>query len=235
MNSYFPDRQHIESIRRALWAEPGLGRLPVMVGAGMSRNANPLRPGRAAMPTWEDLITVMIDLLYPPSLATERRREDLKGQAKATSAAQRLAEEFTAAFGRAALDDLVLHAIPDADFGPGQLHRLLLELPWADVLTTNYDTLLERAAAGGLGQHYSVVRTVEEISAAARPRIVKLHGSFPSSRPFILTDEDFRTYPRRFAPFRQFGSANSYGKRSLSDWLFWGRSELSLLDRLGSR
>jgi hypothetical protein len=77
----------------------------------------------------------------------------------------------------------------------------LLELPWADVLTTNYDTLLERSAASGLGQHYSVVRTVEEISIAMRPRIVKLHGSFPSSRPFILTEEDFRTYPRRFAPF----------------------------------
>ena len=37
--------------------------------------------------------------------------------------------------------------------------------------------------------------------AAARPRIVKLHGSFPSTRPFVLTEEDFRTYPRRFAPF----------------------------------
>jgi hypothetical protein len=119
MNSYFPDRQHVESVRRALWAEPGLGRAAVMVGAGMSRNADPLRPGRAAMPTWEELIMVMIDRLYPSSPATERRREDLKRQARATSAAQRLAEEFTAAFGRAALDDLVLHAIPDADFAPG--------------------------------------------------------------------------------------------------------------------
>jgi len=201
MNSYLPDRQHIESIRRALWAEPGLGQAAVMVGAGMSRNADRVRPGRAAMPTWEDLIFVMIDRLYPPSPATEHRRADLKGQAKATSAAQRLAEEFTAAFGRPALDDLVLHAIPDEDFTPNQLHRLLLELPWADVLTTNYDTLLERAAFGGLGQRYSAVRIAEEISAAVRPRIVKLHGSFPSSRPFILTEEDFRTYQRRFAPF----------------------------------
>ncbi len=113
----------------------------------------------------------------------------------------RLAEEFTAAFGRGALDDLILRAIPDADFGPGPLHRMLLELPWADVLTTNYDTLLERAAPVALGQRYTVIRTPEEIATATRPRIVKLHGSFPSSRPFILTEEDFRTYPRRFAPF----------------------------------
>ena len=31
--------------------------------------------------------------------------------------------------------------------------------------------------------------------------LLKLHGSFPSNTPFILTEEDFRTYPKRFAPF----------------------------------
>lgn len=32
------------------------------------------------------------------------------------------------------------------------------------------------------------------------PRIIKLHGSFPSHRPFIITEEDYRTYPVKFAP-----------------------------------
>ena len=119
------------------------------------------------------------------------------------------------------LDDLVLRAIPGiADFAAGQLHQLL-ELPWADVLTTNYDTLLERTAAGGLGQYYSVVRTVEEISAAVRPRIVKLHGSFPSSRPFILTEEDSEP-TRDGSLLRQFGSADNNGEHSLPDRLFFG-------------
>ena len=36
---------------------------------------------------------------------------------------------------------------------------------------------------------------------AKRPRIVKLHGSFPSHLPFIVTDEDYRRYPDVFAPF----------------------------------
>ena len=199
MSSYFPDIQHVEEIRRALWTR--FGRAAVMVGAGMSRNAEPLRPDRPAMPTWGDLVTAMIDRLYPLSPATARRRTELKEQAWATSTALRLAEEFVAAFGRPALDVLVLENVPDADFAPGPLHHLLVELPWTDVLTTNYDTLLERAASGALGQHYSVIQTPEEIVIAARPRIVKLHGSFPAARPFILTEEDFRTYPQRFAPF----------------------------------
>src|SRR5205823_3937955 len=100
MDSHFPDRQHVEEIRRALWARPGLGRAAVMVGAGMSRNAEPLRPGCPAMPTWADLVLAMIDRLYPSSPATDRRRKELKEQAWATSTALRLAEEFLTAFGR---------------------------------------------------------------------------------------------------------------------------------------
>jgi hypothetical protein len=34
-----------------------------------------------------------------------------------------------------------------------------------------------------------------------RRRIVKLHGSFPSQRPFIFTEEDYRRYPDSSAPF----------------------------------
>ena len=40
-----------------------------------------------------------------------------------------------------------------------------------------------------------------EIPLGAPPRIVKLHGSLPSDFPLILTEEDYRTYPKRFAPF----------------------------------
>jgi hypothetical protein len=112
-----------------------------------------------------------------------------------------LADEFEAAFGRQQLDELLVSLIPDNDYAPGLLHTLLLQLPWADVLTTNYDTLLERAAPHILGRRYDIVRTHEEIPFAMRPRIVKLHGSFPCTRPFIISEEDFRTYPRRFAAF----------------------------------
>jgi len=201
MTPYFPDLQHVDEIRRSLWTDRALSRASVMVGAGMSRNAEPAHAGRTTMTTWSELISVMIDRLYPAGTSVERRRKELSDQAGATSTALRLAEEFSAAFGRSALDDLIVQSIPDAEFLPSSLHTLLLELPWSDVLTTNYDTLLERAAASALGQRYSVIRSPEEIATASRPRIVKLHGSFPSSRPFILTEEDFRTYPRRFAPF----------------------------------
>jgi tetratricopeptide (TPR) repeat protein len=113
----------------------------------------------------------------------------------------RAASDFEHTFGRPALDDFLLQNLPDAQFLPGDLHHSLMSLPWSDVFTTNYDTLLERTCSTVIDRRYDVVVSDKDIPGSMKPRIVKLHGSFPSQRPFIFTEEDYRTYPRRFAPF----------------------------------
>ncbi len=139
----------------------------------------------------------IVKKLYPALSGAKSDRE----QALASSGVLRLAEEYVAALGRDALDEFLIREISDESHEPGSLHRMLLELPWADVFTTNYDTLLERGSKGLADRKYEVVQTVSDIPGTRKPRIVKLHGTFPSTRPFIFTEEDFRTYPRRFAPF----------------------------------
>jgi SIR2-like domain len=74
----------------------------------------------------------------------------------------------------------------------------LLELPWSDVLTTNWDTLLERTPAG---ERPEVVRTTADLAHGRERRIIKLHGSIGTSEHFIFAEEDYRTYPTRFAAF----------------------------------
>jgi hypothetical protein len=113
--------------------------------------------------------------------------------------ALRIASEYEAAFGRRKLDLLIQCQNPDADHQPSSLHRMLMELPWSDVFTTNYDTLLERAEVPG--RSYQPVTKASELTTAFAPRIVKLHGSFPSQTPFIITEDDYRTFPAKFAPF----------------------------------
>ncbi len=113
----------------------------------------------------------------------------------------RLAEEYRTALGRPALEALIYNLVRDPEWLPGRLHHALVSLPWSDILTTNWDTLLERAAPTNVQQTYEVVRTLADIPRTRAPRIVKLHGSMPSNRPFIFTEEDYRTYPRLFAPF----------------------------------
>ena len=101
--------------------------------------------------------------------------------------------------GRAALDQFLLDHIPD-DHEPHRLHTQLLELPWSDAFTTNWDTLLERASDElSPNLRYSCVYSKADLSHADAPRIIKLHGSLPAHRPFIVTREDYRTYDKHYA------------------------------------
>ncbi len=111
----------------------------------------------------------------------------------------RLAEEYEGTFGVKDLQHTLRKLVPDDDFRPGEAHKRLLRLPWADVFTTNWDRLLERTREHASDRAYTVVRSKEDIPFSARPRIVKLHGSLRHSR-LILTDEDYRRYPSLFAP-----------------------------------
>ncbi len=141
----------------------------------------------ALPPLWGDLVRAMEIRM---GSAHNRYRDPL-----------RTAEEFKAILGLPALEGLIRELVPDEQWLPGALHKKLVALPWVDILTTNWDTLLERAASTTLGQNFETVRCLEDIATARVPRIVKLHGSLPSNRPFILSEEEYRTYPCKFAPF----------------------------------
>lgn len=169
-----------------------------MVGAGFSRNADPLSSTAQPMPGWAQMAEALCHPLYP--MDDERRKSALK-EATGTSGFLRLAQEYQAAFGTSSLNDRIRNLVPDSDYRPGDLHKRLLRLPWADVFSTNWDTLLERACTDVFDRSYDIVRTVGEIPFTMRPRIVKLHGSFPGHEPFIFTEEEYRTYPARFSPF----------------------------------
>jgi hypothetical protein len=197
MNS-FPDLHHLLRLRNDLWKTPGYGQAAVMVGSGFSLNAEPIAGENRKFPLWRDLAIGMFDKLYPAN-GSDSHHVQKRAQALAGSGGIALASEYEAAFGRQAFDQMLIASIPDHRYMPGELHRLLLELPWADVFTTNYDTLLERTPIDD--RYYQLILTAEDLPGSAHPRIIKLHGSFPSQRPFIMTAEDYRTYPRKFAPF----------------------------------
>lgn len=183
-NPPLPDLAALEQVRTRLWR----GRAAVFVGSGLSLNAFRSSPAAPPFPVWSGLTRAMATELYPTD------------PTKAPADALRLAQEYEHTMTRNTLDALLTRLIPDALYTPGPLHVSLLELPWADVLTTNYDTLLERAARRS-GRRYSPVYRPADLARTAAPRIVKLHGSFPSHTPFVLTEEDFRRYPRTHAPF----------------------------------
>lgn len=170
-----------------------------MVGAGFSRNAVPKHTGLPTAPTWPELAQAIYAKLNSNA---DGQQEGLEPEAASQSSSiLRVAQEYQSAFGRTDLHSLLQLLIRDDQFLPGSAHERLLELPWRDVFTTNWDTLLERASSSVPNRYYSFVRSADEIPLAASPRIVKLHGSIDPLTPLIVTEEDYRTYPVRFAPF----------------------------------
>ena len=192
----FRDQSHIDQVRDALWKR--YGGASVMIGSGLSRNARKTGPDAESLPTWREVGGAIHNKLYPQM---DRGSQGIEiGQMEVTDNLLRVAQEYEAAFGRLDLHRLLRQLIRDDDFTPGDAHTRLLRLPWCDVFTTNWDTLLERASDSVVECNYSVVRTIDEIPLAYGQRIFKLHGSFPAYFPLILTEEDYRTYPAKFAP-----------------------------------
>ena len=121
-------------------------------------------------------------------------------------------------FGRARLDDRLHELLGRPEFSPSETHRLLAEVAQSTplmILTTNYDTLMERALEEGQ-QPYEVVAYVSEdesksvvsysrseppqpvsqfLRIAEHTVVVRLHGpAFPQGQKrlgsYVITEED---------------------------------------------
>ena len=222
--SQIPDYATLVQLRDALHGLTGGRRAAVLVGAGYSRNATLAAGDAAAPPIWSDFEHAMSHRLYP-------------GMDVSYGNPLRMAEEFRVVHGRAALDDLIRDLVRDSAWEPGDAHQRLLALPWKDVLTTNWDTLLERSAQRTIGRRYGIVRTVGDMATAPSPRVIKLHGSLASNTLLVFTEEDYRRYPITHAPFvnlaRQVFIENELVSLGFSgedpnflQWAGWVRDEL---------
>lgn len=187
--SELQDYAALKKLAAALWQEESAYHgAAVLVGAGFSRCGGRSGTADARLPLWHDLSRVLAS-----ELKTSSGSDPL-----------RLAEEYCAYFGRQALYDLVTKEVNDLSWTPGNLHEMLLELPWSEVLTTNWDTLLERASREVHQPSYSLVSKQQDLSSVRSPRIVKLHGTINVSDDLIFTSEDYRRYPQKYAAFVNF-------------------------------
>lgn len=178
-------RMKLDTIRKHLHE----GKVSCLVGAGFSKNAE--MDDTTRMKDWFELADDFYEILY----GGKPSPQDIKYKS-----VLRLASQVESSKGRGALESLLQNSLPDERVYPGRLHIDLMKLPWSDVFTTNYDTLLEKAFIEA-DRYYHKVTNKETLLYAPHPRLVKLHGSFPDIRPFIITEEDYRTYPQRFPEF----------------------------------
>ena len=189
----FVDRIRINRVRDALWG--GANGASVMVGSGFSRNAEIKLAGRSRLPGWDELTRSMFRQLHPNAALGATT------EIPASADPLAIARDYCDEFGRSELDRFLRDQIRNDEVEPGECHRSLLALPWSDVFTTNWDTLLERTAQQVATPSYGVVRATNEIPLVPRPRVVKLHGSLPANFPLVVTRRDFDNYPKESAAF----------------------------------
>lgn len=165
-------------------------RVSILVGAGFSRNA--LRANESVthdLPLWNGLIDVMYEKL------------DLK-EGKEYLNPLSVAQQFEEMYDRPSLNKCIKDTMKDDDYIPSKVHKDFLELPWKNIFTTNYDTLLERTCKKIVNRKYNIISREDDLLYVdGNPKIIKLHGTFPLYDSLIITEEDYRTYPTKHARF----------------------------------
>ena len=183
---------YVEEIKRQLWS----GQASLLVGSGFSKNAELCSSDTPIPPTWDELKKEMVNILYKEY--DENKRREIYNKKDVME----IASEYAALFRRSGLVAFLEEQIQDQNLLPSVLHKTLLELPWKDVFTTNYDTLLEKTAQELFSRKYNLITSFQQLPLVDSPRLIKLHGTIHSKdMPMIITADDYRTYSHQFALF----------------------------------
>jgi hypothetical protein len=161
--------EHLRALAGQLGEKARLGQLAVFFGAGVS--------AAAGLPTWEQLV----DELAVRSGLDHDLREGLSRLPPQDSAAL-LAREL----GRGQQE-----TYDKERFGPGTYalaHALIAALPVQEFVTTNYDPLVELAAAD-VGRRVRVLPFEE--SEPGAPWLLTLHGDAAHPESIVLTREEY--------------------------------------------
>ena len=150
--------------------------LVILVGAGISNNSG--------IPTWSELIMAL--------------KKDLPDDIKSENDALKVAQLYLNTYGKVNLNNKVKQILKSGTAIPNVLHEAIFELQPCNIITTNYDDLLEQQSL--LSQiPYSVIRQDKDIPYMKYNRsIIKMHGDFVSDN-IVLTEDDYYNYQSNFS------------------------------------
>ena len=86
---------------------------------------------------------------------------------------------------------------------PNPIHKELLALTPAHIITTNYDDLIEQEIRNEYKQ-FAIVRSDKDMPNMTYPNaLIKMHGDYTLGN-IVLTENDYYNYPKTFALTRAF-------------------------------
>jgi hypothetical protein len=168
---------------RNLYLEKEQNNLVIFVGAGISENYAKINSGKG-FPSWKTLV----DALVAEDMQHKKDVDFLK-----------IAQIFQDNNSKEALVYKVKELFPN-DYDFHDIHKLIFDLEPEHVLTTNYDSLLEKAMRfKNLDIKYHIVDTDEAIplSKSKQNLLVKAHGDLHRGN-IVLSEQDYNEYDKNF-------------------------------------
>lgn len=191
--------------------------ISAIVGAGFSKNAN------SFFPDWATLLTDAYLEMNPLEGIEKGKEKDESYRKKIAETIHRkgepkIASEYEKFKGmRESLDLYIEKHISKIQNGELNLdiHQDFLNLNWCDVITTNWDCLLEKANAKM--NQYKLVTNAKDLRISNKKRIIKIHGTIRESPSeenykydgcfdhiYIITEKDYSTYHTNHEGFSNF-------------------------------
>ena len=173
------------------------GKVVLFAGSGISRGVVPPGNGaaRGELPGWAGLLLGLLARARASGHLEPRESTELR---KAVKDQKYLfaAETIKARMGTRDFYDALETIFRDPGLRPAGRHEVIRNIPFAAIVTTNYDKLLESAYAtqGQIPATYTFDNAPDIISALGHNRffILKAHGDIDRKETVILSERDYR-------------------------------------------
>ena len=183
------------------------GRSLALVGAGLSRPV--VRSNGRSLPDWRGLLREVLEIALADNIPLSGLDGDLSRaieDGQLTLAAQELHDRL----GSNAVTRILRNVFLDPAVKPTATHSRLVRIPFRGVLTTNYDTLIEGAAAVETGGRIPPVLTQEDLEEVQNPLrangpfVFKMHGDINRPGTIVLGSHDYQEALFRRPGYRSF-------------------------------
>lgn len=177
--------ENIPNIPRLLRESLESNRLVLFVGSGVSRTAK--------APTWKQLVEGLVERFREECVDVQYETQ-LRRLLNGTADDLIWAVEYLKSIRRDIVDDQVRKICKNLT--PHTIHDIIVKVPCAGIITTNFDNLIERAYIAERGNVDVVLPN--NVDGLARledrsPWILKLHGSFENAESTVLSLTEYES------------------------------------------
>ncbi|OIN59964.1 toll/interleukin-1 receptor domain-containing protein [Arsenicibacter rosenii] len=176
-------------------------------GAGLSMPIQ--RSNSKNLPNWPQLLLELIELAH-------RDRYNFSGLLPEIELAVKngnllaVAQELQEVLSKPSIAKYLRDIFLDKKLKPNQTHKILVQIPFIGILTTNYDTLIEGAYTLKRDGRIPVVLTQEDLDKVPNPLklddefVFKMHGDINRPETIILGSHDYQNILFRSTAYRSF-------------------------------